>query len=104
MSINKRIEKITAMEEILDKHNLKISKLKEALEDFMESQKQFDKLVNYYLSQQYELDYESFENGEFPEDLKCGVLSQDAVFNLLTDNFNIAIEMLEAATEVIKNH
>lgn len=104
MSINKRIEKITAMEEILDKHNLKISKLKEALEDFMESQKQFDKLVNYYLSQQYELDYESFENGKFPEDLKCGVLSQDAVFNLLTDNFNIAIEMLEAATEVIKNH
>ena len=104
MSINKRIEKITAMEEILDKHNLKISKLKEALEDFVENQKQIDKLVNYYLSQQYELDYESFENGEFPEDLKCGVLSQDAVFNLLTDNFNIAIEMLEAATEVIKNH
>ena len=37
-----------------------------------------------------------------PEDLPCGVLSEDAVFDLFGENFNIAIEMLELATDVIK--
>lgn len=104
MSINKRIEKIMKMEEILDEHNLKIDKLKAALEDFLESQTQYTELEDYYLSEQYELDFDSLDKGEFPEDLKCGVFSQDAVYNLISDNFNIAVEMLEVATKIIKNH
>ena len=37
----------------------------------------------YYTSGQWREDYEADENGELPPDLKRGVLSQDALYDLL---------------------
>lgn len=42
-------------------------------------------LDEYYTSGQWREDYEADENGELPPDLKRGVLSQDALYDLLTD-------------------
>ena len=39
----------------------------------------------YYTSGEWRDDYEADERGELPPDLKRGVLSQDALFNLLSD-------------------
>ncbi len=41
-------------------------------------------LEAYYTSGEWLEDYEADERGEFPSDLKRGVLSQDALYNLLT--------------------
>jgi len=42
------------------------------------------RLLNaYYTSGQWREDYEADERGELPPDLKCGVLSQDALYDLL---------------------
>lgn len=40
-------------------------------------------LTEYYESGQWQADYEADERGELPHDLKRGVLSQDALWNLL---------------------
>ena len=40
-------------------------------------------LEAYYSSGEWREDYEADERGEFPPDLKRGVLSQDALYNLL---------------------
>lgn len=104
MDRQNRIKKIEEMEKILDEHSLKLSRLRYALDEFVNSEHQYEKLKDYYTSEEYLHDMESFDSGELPGDLKCGVLSQDAVFDLIGDNFNIAIEMLEIATDVIKNH
>ena len=40
-------------------------------------------LEEYYASGQWLQDYEADERGELPPDLKRGVLSQDALYNLL---------------------
>ena len=43
-----------------------------------------EKLIAYYCSPDWRRDYEDSNQGLFPEDLPQGVLSQDAVFDLLT--------------------
>ena len=43
------------------------------------------KLIDYYEHGQWLRDYESDERGELPAGLKRGVLSQDAVYNLLEE-------------------
>ena len=42
-------------------------------------------LIRYYEGGQWLRDYEADERGELPADLKRGVLSQDAVFDLLAN-------------------
>lgn len=42
-------------------------------------------LEEYYTSNEWRADYEADEAGAFPPELKRGVLSQDAVYDLLTD-------------------
>ena len=42
-------------------------------------------LKEYLDSGQWRLDYEADEAGEIPSDLKRGVLSEDGLYNLLTD-------------------
>jgi len=103
-NIEKRIEVISEMEEILNKHNDIISTLQDAVEEFKNHQEEYDKLSEYYSSEEYFKDLELDQNGEFPENLSRGVLTEDAVFDLFGDNFNMAVEMLEIATEILKNH
>lgn len=44
-----------------------------------------EELIAYYESPQWRADYEADEQGAFPPDLKRGVLSQDGVFDFLSD-------------------
>ena len=96
------VKRISEMEKILNDHNDLIVELRAAIEKFADHQEEYMKLSNYYSSQEYFDDLERDDKGELPEDLPCGVLSEDAVFDLFGENFNIAIDMLELATEVIK--
>ena len=41
---------------------------------------------SYYASRQWMTDFEDDAQGKLPPDLKRGVLSEDAVYNLLADN------------------
>ena len=43
-----------------------------------------ENLITYYSSTDWFIDKESSDRNEFPEDLLCGVLSEDAVFDVLT--------------------
>lgn len=96
------IKRISEMEKILNDHNDVIENLRAAIERFEGHQEEYRKLSDYYSSQTYFEDLERYDRGEIPEDLPCGVLSEDAVFDLFGENFNVAIEMLELATEVLK--
>lgn len=44
-----------------------------------------DELMDYYENGQWLRDYECDERGEFPSALKRGVLSEDGVYNLISD-------------------
>lgn len=43
-------------------------------------------LLEYYFGGQWLADYQADERGELPKNMKRGVLSQDGLWNLLTEN------------------
>ena len=80
-----RIERITKMETLFDKSEEVIRRLDPALEDFAALQRASAELEGYYTSPQWRKDFEADEAGKLPKDLKCGVLSEDGLWNLLGD-------------------
>lgn len=99
-----KFEKINKMEKILDSHQELIDKLNTILDEFEASQESYQELREYYASEEYMEDVEKSNNGEIPEEIKCGVLSEDAVFDLIGDNFYAGIRLLELGTKVMKEH
>ena len=80
-----RIERITHMESLLDKSTEVINRLEQALKDFAALQPDIAELEAYYTSPQWRKDFEADEAGKLPKDLKRGVLSEDGIYDLLTD-------------------
>ena len=81
----KRADRITHMEGLLDKSIEVIARLEQALEDFAALQPDIAELEAYYTSPQWRKDFEADEAGKLPKDLKRGVLSEDGIYDLLTD-------------------
>jgi hypothetical protein len=80
-----RIERITHMESLFDKSTEVVRRLEQALEDFAALQPDIAELEAYYTSPQWRKDFEADEAGKLPKDLKRGVLSEDGIYDLLTD-------------------
>ena len=80
-----RINRISHMEALFDKSEEVVRRLETALEDFAALQPAIAELEAYYTSAQWRKDFEADEAGKLPKDLKRGVLSEDGVWNLLSD-------------------
>ena len=80
-----QIERITYMEQILDEATEAVSSLSEALEKYSAIQDKLQELAAYYSSEQWRQDFDDDSAGKIPNNLKRGVLSEDAVYNLLAD-------------------
>ena len=78
------------MENILDKATQKIDDLEKKIAEYENFQSEIKKLEAYYTSQQWKDDYAMDEDGKISEKLKRGVLSQDAVWNMLERNRELA--------------
>ena len=81
----KQIERITYMEQILDEATAAVSSLSEVLEKYSAVQDKLQELVAYYSSEQWRQDFDDDSAGKISQNLKRGVLSEDAVYNLLAD-------------------
>ena len=76
-----QIARIKRMEGILDSILERVRK-----QNFDEAfEKELQCLTDYYEGPLWRRDFESDEAGDLPKDLKRGVLSEDAVFNLLDE-------------------
>lgn len=90
-----QIKRIEENEQRLDKLKAVFSQLSEALDAYSDALGDYDKLVEYYSSKQWLQDYDDSNCGKLPKGLKCGVLSQDAVYDLISENRNILTDMFE---------
>ena len=85
MSSRKQIERITYFENILDEVHAAIEELEQARERLEELQPKVDELAGYYESRQWRKDFADDEKGLLPADLKRGILSEDAIYDLLSE-------------------
>lgn len=103
MAIEKeKIERIQKMEGYLNDYAKTLEETKKAVDRLKEHQESYIQLRNYYSSQVYFDDLELSHQADFPADLPCGVLSEDAVYDLLDEHFQMGVELLEIATKMIK--
>ena len=77
---------INQMESILDNAVQKIDELEKMIEEYKALQPEIKELESYYTSPQWKADFEADEAGQYPDQLKRGVLSEDGIWNLLERN------------------
>ena len=73
------------MEDRYDEVTRVLAALEEAVDEYEDFKSEIDALKEYMASGQWKEDYEADEAGQLPSGLKRGVLSQDALYNLLND-------------------
>ena len=98
----KQIDRIQEMERCLDLTEEAVKKLTEALDVYEKNQKAIRKLFDYYGSTLWMKDYEDDEAGKLPSDLKRGVLSEDAVYDMITDHHEAILRMSRIITKAVE--
>jgi|26BtaG_2_1085354.scaffolds.fasta_scaffold00209_26 DNA repair exonuclease SbcCD ATPase subunit len=93
------IERITKMENILDELTIVVEKSNKAMNELEGSLKDLKTLKKYYESQ-YMKDVMAERRNEVPQDLKRGVLSEDAVHMLLTDLVELSDKMEKLSKKI----
>lgn len=94
-----QIKRIKQMERNLDRASQAVMRLSKALDAYAGAQAAINNLSAYYGSEEWKKDFEDDERGLLPQDLKRGVLSEDGIWNVLTDCHALNIRMQEIITD-----
>lgn len=76
--------------------------LDKTLKMMKKSLKEYKKLMEYYYSEQRKQDLTADERGGIPDDLQRGVLSEDAIYNMMISYRETALDMMEIALAMLK--
>ena len=97
-----QIERITHYETMLHEAEDALSVLGDALEGYRAVQDKIRALDEYYGSEEWRQDFEDDEAGKLPADLPRGVLSEDGIYDVLTDERELTALMIEYAADFIR--
>ena len=97
------VERVSAMEQKLDEAAAALEQLEAAFDAYEAAENSYYALETYYGSSQWMSDYEEDEAGRLPADLKRGVLSEDAVYDLITEHRKIMRRMQRAVLNSLEN-
>ena len=77
------LQRIEDMENKFNEVSRVVAALDKALDEYAAVKDRIDELREYMESGQWRKDFEADERGEIPSDIARGVLSEDALYNLL---------------------
>ena len=84
-----QMERIARMEQLLEVASRAVKGMAAALDDYEAAQDALQELEAYYGSEEWRQDFAADEAGRLPKEMKRGVLSEDAVWNLLEERDRI---------------
>ena len=96
--------RIREMEQRLDEATAAVKRLEEALDSYEAIQNDINILATYLSSDEWRQDLSDDEHGFLPPDLKRGVLSEDGIWNLLTENTDLAQRMQTLSNQLLQKH
>ena len=96
------VARVRRMEPVLDDCAAALARLRTGLESAAAVPAQLKALGAYYGGRAWRGDLEADEQGALPDDLKRGVLSEDAVYDAIADGRAVALQMLELAAAILK--
>ena len=94
----KQIERINKMESYLNECVSATENLSASVDRMDRLKDRMTELFDYYGSEDWYNDREA----DLPEDVSAGVLSEDLVYDEITDIRDVAFQMLELATDILK--
>ena len=98
-----RVERIQAMEKRLDRCVEATARLSAACKQWNETLEDSRILEEYYMDGDWMEDYEADERGELPDDLIRGILSEDALYDYISDRQELAKELLRTALAALES-
>jgi len=94
-----QIERIKLMERYLDRSAAAVKKLEEAFAEYEAILEEYEELKKYYFGPLWRRDFDDDCAGMLPAGLKRGVLSEDAVYDLVSDVFRLRKKMRRLGEE-----
>ncbi len=94
-------QKIQDMEDILDR-NIKVNEQLEELLLEIKNDKDFKTLIEYYYSEERNQHLEMDKEHKL-DHISRGVLSEDGIWNVITQRTELAFLMIEVAQKILKN-
>ena len=93
------VQRIAAMEAAFDRTALAVRMMESALDTYETVKVDIDRLTEYLESGAWREDFEADEAGLIPADLKRGVLSEDGLYDLLSDIVRVNEHLQEMAQD-----
>ena len=93
------VKRIQEMEACLEECTAAIAALGDQLDRMDALREKMISLFNYYGSEAWHVD----RDGDLPDGVRAGVLSEDLVYDAITDVRDASFHMLELATDILKN-
>ncbi|MBK0348472.1 DUF4298 domain-containing protein [Aerococcaceae bacterium zg-ZJ1578] len=94
---------VIQFEKILNESQALYDQLEDLLEKIADNEAQMLALREYYYSEEYHRDVEISNQTDEYKGIAHGVLSEDAVYNLMIASYQNSIRMLEVATQTLKH-
>ena len=98
MSTDQSLTRIARMESHLDDVTTLTTKLQAQLDAMKAAESHAKELFQYYGSENWHADRDL----TLPDGFKAGVLSEDSVYDAITDLRDTAFDMLELGTDILK--
>lgn len=95
---------VIRFERTLNESSEILNELEIVLDRIEQNQNNYNELKEYYGSEEYFRDVEISNNSDEYDDIDCGVLTEDLVYDLIGRSYDISIKMLEVATKILKEH
>ena len=96
------VDNIGNMESILDNTKDLIKDTDKVLTKLEANLSSYEKLSEYYYSDQRMKDLDDDEHGLLPADLKRGVLDEDSIWNMQEDYREVALRLIETGTRMLR--
>ncbi len=97
-----QLERIAYMEQLMDEVAAAVKKMADGVKEYRAVQGKWKELVQYYEGPLWRADFEDDCAGKLPAGLKRGVLSEDGVYDLLTEYDQLMAQFRELADEEVK--
>ena len=94
---------LKSAKEACDELDAAMKALADALEKYEQELEHIDQLAEYYESSDWLRDFEDDEAGLIPEDIDRGALSEDGIYDLLTDQKNVE-DILQQIQEYLQEN
>ena len=95
----KHIEKYT---QTYENYKELLGKINEILDQLDKDREDFDKLVEYYYSEQFRKDFDDSNEGKIDPTINQGILTEDAIYDLMGDDYYLALRFLDLANGMIQ--